>query len=78
MPDQRYEGVVKYRSKFRGKDGWKECLERYLTLNSIKAKAVSRITERLSSWQVCAHDEIDAGDAFDTKVSVLYWLIQKK
>lgn len=64
--------MVKYRS------GWKNAIEGYKTLGGVKRKAEEAICKELSKFKLCAKDEIEAGDAFETKVSVLYWLIQKK
>jgi len=76
VPDNRYEGVVKYRSKPNG--GWVDAFEQHDTSAQIKRKAVREIDRKLTEWKRVTKGAIPAGQAFDIKASVLYWLFQPK
>ncbi len=67
-----YKTIVKYCS------GWQRALEEHNTIEEIETQAHARIKEHLSPyWQIVHSDKISAGEAFETRVMVHYWLITK-
>ncbi|MCC6140184.1 MAG: hypothetical protein IT389_06155 [Nitrospira sp.] len=73
LPDKRYDGVVKYRR------GWGKAIKDHGSSEKVKAQAIESTIAALKNFKLYAErGEIEAGKAFGAKVSILYWLIQKK
>ncbi len=68
----RYKTIVKYFS------GWTRALKEHKTMNEIERQARSRIDDQLSPhWQTLTYGSIPGGEAFESPVTVHYWLVKK-